>query len=188
MPHLCKAVEDSRIKGKYFVAEVIGDVAEVRLDEYIKSVCSKKGKAVDVKSVRLASTSQATKARDLASNDASLATQLEAVTAADSYTILFYATPPEPLYEPEFLESVHMGMKRDTGSAPVSRQNNETDFNKLPLFEKYQFFTPGIFMGIVVAIILLSILGVGIRGLASLEVSYGAFDKEMGPAAQKKQQ
>lgn len=48
--------------------------------------------------------------------------------------------------------------------------------------------TLGIFMGLVVAIVLLSILGVGIRGLASLEVSYGAFDKEMGPAAQKKQQ
>lgn len=46
----------------------------------------------------------------------------------------------------------------------------------------------GIFMGIIVAIVLLSILGVGIRGLAGLEVSYGAFDKEMGPAAQKKQQ
>lgn len=48
--------------------------------------------------------------------------------------------------------------------------------------------TLGIFMGLVVAIVLLSILGAGIRGLASLEVSYGAFDKEMGPAAQKKQQ
>lgn len=43
-------------------------------------------------------------------------------------------------------------------------------------------------MGIIVAIVLLSILGAGIRGLAGLEVSYGAFDKEMGPAAQKKQQ
>lgn len=43
-------------------------------------------------------------------------------------------------------------------------------------------------MGIIVALVLLSILGAGIRGLASLEVSYGAFDKEMGPAAQKKQQ
>lgn len=46
----------------------------------------------------------------------------------------------------------------------------------------------GIFMGIIVTIILLSILGAGINGLASLEVSYGAFEKDMGPAAQKKQQ
>lgn len=43
-------------------------------------------------------------------------------------------------------------------------------------------------MGLVVTLVLLSILSVGIRALASLEVSYGAFEKEMGPAAQKKQQ
>lgn len=43
-------------------------------------------------------------------------------------------------------------------------------------------------MGIIVALIILSILGVGLKALSSLEVSYGAFDKEMGPAAQKKQQ
>ena len=42
-------------------------------------------------------------------------------------------------------------------------------------------------MGIIGALILLTILGVGLRALASLEVSYGAFEKEMGPAAQKKQ-
>jgi len=42
-------------------------------------------------------------------------------------------------------------------------------------------------MALIVILIILSILGVGLRALASLEVSYGAFDKEMGPAAQKKQ-
>lgn len=41
-------------------------------------------------------------------------------------------------------------------------------------------------MGIIVALVLFSILGVGIKALASLEVSYGAFEKENGPAAQKK--
>lgn len=43
-------------------------------------------------------------------------------------------------------------------------------------------------MTLIVLAILLSILGVGLKSLSSLEVSYGAFDKEMGPAAQKKQQ
>jgi hypothetical protein len=42
-------------------------------------------------------------------------------------------------------------------------------------------------MTFVVLLIILSILGVGLKALASLEVSYGAFDKDMGPAAQKKQ-
>lgn len=45
----------------------------------------------------------------------------------------------------------------------------------------------GIFMAIITAIVLFSILLVGLRALASLEVSYGAFDKDMSPAAQKKQ-
>jgi hypothetical protein len=42
-------------------------------------------------------------------------------------------------------------------------------------------------MGLIAAAIMISILTVGLRALSSLEVSYGAFEKEMGPAAQKKQ-
>jgi Na+-transporting methylmalonyl-CoA/oxaloacetate decarboxylase gamma subunit len=41
-------------------------------------------------------------------------------------------------------------------------------------------------MGFLVSLLLLSILGVAMNALSSLEVSYGAFDKEMGPTAQKK--
>lgn len=41
-------------------------------------------------------------------------------------------------------------------------------------------------MGLSVSLVLLAILSVGVSAIASLEVSYGAFDKEMGPAAQKK--
>ena len=43
-------------------------------------------------------------------------------------------------------------------------------------------------MGLMVTLILLAILSVGIRALGGLEVSYAAFEKEMGPAAQKKAQ
>lgn len=49
-------------------------------------------------------------------------------------------------------------------------------------------FILGIFMGLVVAIPLLLLLYVAISGVASLQVSYAAFDKETGPAAQNKQQ
>jgi hypothetical protein len=42
-------------------------------------------------------------------------------------------------------------------------------------------------MGLTVSIPLLLILYVGISAVASLEVSYFAFSKEMGPSAQKKQ-
>lgn len=43
-------------------------------------------------------------------------------------------------------------------------------------------------MGVSVSIVLFLILYVGISAVAGLEVSYFAFSKEMGPAAQKKQQ
>jgi len=42
-------------------------------------------------------------------------------------------------------------------------------------------------MGIFVMIILLYILYVGISAVASLQISYAAFDRDMGPTAQKKQ-
>jgi hypothetical protein len=43
-------------------------------------------------------------------------------------------------------------------------------------------------MGLLVGLILLSILSVGISAVASLKVSYGAFDKESGPPTSKQQQ
>ena len=42
-------------------------------------------------------------------------------------------------------------------------------------------------MGLIVGIIMFMILSVGLSAVSSLQVSYGAFDKEMGPASQKKQ-
>ncbi len=109
-------------------------------------------------------------------------------------------------YEPEFAAPVHMDMRRwaEQSEGTVGSKSNSTA--NLPLFEKYQFFTPGmysprargmvsklltqivgIFMAFIALIVILSILTVGLKALASLEVSYGAFDKEMGPAAQRKQ-
>ena len=41
-------------------------------------------------------------------------------------------------------------------------------------------------MGLITTLLVLSIVGVGIKALSSLEVSYHAFEKDMGPAAHKK--
>jgi hypothetical protein len=46
----------------------------------------------------------------------------------------------------------------------------------------------GIFMGLIALFVLLSILAVGISALGSLEIPYAAFEKDMGPSQQKKQQ
>ncbi|KAH6663670.1 BIG/ATPase V1 complex, subunit S1 [Halenospora varia] len=105
------------------------------------------------------------------------------------YTVIYTTTPHNPVhedvvYEPKFEAIAHMDLKR----VPPSQWNNATNAtDRRPLFEKYQYFTPGLFMGLLVSAILLSILYVGISAVSSLEVSYSAFDKENGPAAQKKQ-
>ena len=85
-----------------------------------------------------------------------------------------------------FQAPVHMELKRDHSQQKRASNQNIT-LPDGPLFERYQYFTPGLFMGFLVSFILLSILYVAINGVASLQVSYAAFDKEMGPSAQKKQ-
>lgn len=84
--------------------------------------------------------------------------------------------------EDPFGEAVRMELKRDTTSARRADKRDDGG-----LFEKYQFFTPGIFMGFSAMVPLVLILGIGLRAIANLEVSYFAFSKEMGPTAQKKQ-
>lgn len=68
------------------------------------------------------------------------------------YTVLYLTTPnPHPtsapheemLYEPAFEEPVHMELKRQLEARiPPKTTTNDTR----PLFEKYQFFTPGTFL------------------------------------------
>lgn len=75
-----------------------------------------------------------------------------------------------------------MELKRDT--AAHSRRDGEEEGG---LFERYQYLSPGLFMGITAVIPLLIILYVGLTAITNLEVSYFAFSKEMGPSAQRKQ-
>lgn len=70
----------------------------------------------------------------------------------DSYTVLFVGTPStkakttaskteKTIYEPEFIEPLHMDLKRDV-SGNAEKPGNATRDTR-GLFEKYQFFTPG---------------------------------------------
>lgn len=61
------------------------------------------------------------------------------------YTVVMFSDPNEfKAYEPEFIEPVHMDLKRheEPATSAGKRETNSTNSN-LPLFEKYQFFTPG---------------------------------------------
>ncbi|KAK0727887.1 BIG/ATPase V1 complex, subunit S1 [Lasiosphaeria miniovina] len=191
MPNLCRAVFSESTQSRFSVREVVGNILSQTLADYITATCvehGKQGKVEQVELPRLPSTREKVdRAYALIDNDHKLGELLD--TLGDDYTVVFFSDPNEfKAYEPEFVAPVHMDIKRQSNQEPVvfRRQSNETD--NRPLFEKYQFFTPGIFMGFLALIVLGSILGVGLKALSSLEVSYGAFDKDMGPAAQKKQQ
>ncbi|KAI9663499.1 MAG: hypothetical protein M1831_002508 [Alyxoria varia] len=85
---------------------------------------------------------------------------------------------------------LHEDFKRDLSSYDElesrAPKKNETADDR-GLFETYNFLSPGLFMGLLATLLLGSILYVAVSAISSLEVSYGAFSKEMGPAAQKKQ-
>ncbi|KAJ4344718.1 uncharacterized protein N0V89_012462 [Didymosphaeria variabile] len=107
----------------------------------------------------------------------------------EDFTVIYTSTPhtkfhsEHPPYEMEtpFGGEVQMELKRDL-SAHKRALNG-----KAGLFEKYQYFTPGLFMGFSAMVPLFLIIVVGVKALLSLEVSYFAFSKEMGPAAQRQQ-
>lgn len=118
---------------------------------------------------------------------------------AAKYTVIYTTTPqrtsqpaasrPEPpTYEMEnpSYDGEQMELKRDITSSPLAE--NPSDGNKEGgLFERYQYFSPGLFMAFAAMAPLVVILGFGLNALANLEVSYFAFSKEMGPTAQRKQ-
>jgi hypothetical protein len=110
------------------------------------------------------------------------------------YTVIYITTPQTESQAKEQLKQEHHTYEMDT-SFPEMQMELKRDLDSHVkransteggLFEKYQYFTPGIFMGFAAIIPLFLILLVGIRALTSLEVSYFAFSKEMGPNAQKK--
>ncbi|KAI0422147.1 ER protein BIG1 [Xylaria grammica] len=178
----------------YSVAEVIGELDVKSITAYIRDTCELPPSAIDVIDLLPVPSSAAEGVNILKKNDDELGMVLEQykTSAEGSYTVVYTAGPrteKPQTYTAEFTDSGagHSELKRQLHDVNAVGRRARSDKN-LPLFEKYQYFTPGIFMGLIALIILMSILYAGISALASLQVSYGAFDKEMGPAAQKKQQ
>ncbi|KAI0446591.1 ER protein BIG1 [Xylaria telfairii] len=183
----------SHAASSYSIAEVAGELDVRSVAAYIRETCELPRSAVDVIELSPVPSSTADGAKTLKKNDDELGVVLEQykASAGNSYTVIYAGGPrteKPQTYTAEFTDSGagHTELKRQLHDARISRRQEKRDTR--PLFEKYQYFTPGIFMGLIALIILMSILYVGISALSSLQVSYGAFDKEMGPAAQKKQQ
>ncbi len=61
----------------------------------------------------------------------------------DDFTVIIFSDPNTfQAYEPEFIDPVHMGLRRHVEQPVVIARKASTKDNR-PLFEKYQFFTPG---------------------------------------------
>ncbi|KAE8379255.1 BIG/ATPase V1 complex, subunit S1 [Aspergillus bertholletiae] len=132
------------------------------------------------------------RAQQLSDNDGLLSDIVERIPSK-KYTILYVTSPREfedtdsGIYHSEtdpYQDPVHMDLKRDF-AAHSSR--SEPASNK-SLFQEYQYFTPGLFMGLMATFIFIMILYVGFSALASLEVPYAAFEKDTSASVQKKQQ
>jgi len=179
VPRLRNALK--KAKSSFSIAEVDGHLDVKQLADYINEVCS--GKAVVVDEVPLTAL-PADSNTVLAENDKNFGMIIDQYDMAGDYTVLYTAgsrTEEVLGYTPEFLDSMRTELKRQVHA---TRKNN-SDFDKLPLFEKYQFFSPAIFMGLFAVLILVSILYIGVSAVGSLKVPYGAFEKEMGPSAQQ---
>ncbi|RPB24857.1 BIG1-domain-containing protein [Terfezia boudieri ATCC MYA-4762] len=134
------------------------------------------------------------RAKELADTDAFLFSLLESFPST-RYTLIYTSTPriTVPNHPSSKLQAPQTQDELRRRFVILDKKLKHGDVNTtIPvtgsLFKKYAFFTPGIWMGYLAAFFLISIVYVGLNALTSLKVSYGAFEKEMGPAAQKKQQ
>ncbi|KAI9772286.1 MAG: hypothetical protein M1840_001035 [Geoglossum simile] len=202
-----------KVKSSFQVADVVGELDLDELQRYLQTKCEAGVLSVDASTgffatvddmkprvVRIDFTALPTRkserAGKLSENDAFLSSIID-LFPTQRYTVV-YTTIPVSAEEAHILYAVGQGRKQQILSSSAHMQRRESTLDEdpspnrndtadnLPLFDKYQFFTPGIFMGLLVSFFLISVLSVGIAAVSSLQVPYGAFEKEMGPAAQKK--
>ncbi|KAI9785243.1 MAG: hypothetical protein M1816_000491 [Peltula sp. TS41687] len=124
------------------------------------------------------------RAKQLRENDSILSSLLDLLPST-KYTVIYTTTPSHHSSHSSHGAAAAAELKRRDGATNQSDDNDDGNNNTLPdgpLFTRYQFLTPGLFMGLLVAFFLLAIMAVGLNALASLKVSYGAFEREMGPA------
>ncbi|KAI8935994.1 hypothetical protein NX059_007497 [Plenodomus lindquistii] len=187
------------VKTAVVTPEVVGLVDVAAIKKHLHTHCASKHADNDAwvhghVSQELATSSDPAQRREkLLNDDTILADYIFDTANEHDFTVIYVTTPQTEsqakvqlehyTYESSFSDSVQMELKRDLSAH--DKQSNTTEGG---LFEHYQFFTPGIFMGFAAIIPLFLILLVGVRALTSLEVSYFAFSKEMGPNAQKRQQ
>ncbi|KXL51402.1 hypothetical protein M433DRAFT_170531 [Acidomyces richmondensis BFW] len=214
LPKLKKRSECSKIWSAE-IPQVLGTVDINRMAHEIKSTCDTQdvqesyGNSVTPLNVQSAVVRIYLPGINMVAEDDYLDTIIVNATKKTEPYVLFYTSSqqlniqeqieqdhPYEMDEP-YPSALHTDLKRDlehhkksAHTNIVRRQSSSKTVDNaqlnLPLFETYQFFTPGIFMGLIVSLLLFVILYVGVSAIAGLDVSYMAFSKEMGPQAQNK--
>lgn len=66
-------------------------------------------------------------------------------TNGQDYTVVYFASPHEPPtnYESDFVDTMPMELRRRMDGGVLDRADGTKGNASLPLFAKYQFFTPG---------------------------------------------
>ncbi|KAI5295119.1 hypothetical protein KEM52_002313 [Ascosphaera acerosa] len=143
-------------------------------------------------------------------NDAIIASLIDLVPSTD-YTLLYTTTPVDSsiafpldseahgsklgqlgsdlLHEAERL--LHLQTKRDIGGKETGEETDgdeSAEFIPGGVFERYQFLSPGIFMGLFAGFFFITIIYVAISAITSLEISYGSFARDTSSQAAKKAQ
>ncbi|CAG7938261.1 unnamed protein product [Penicillium olsonii] len=201
--------KDSSIRSKMSVNEVAGLVEPKEVKKLLETKCKAQTttidgstgsypsvfeegpRIIDIEFPMLSLNSH--RAQQLSEFDGFLSDVVERIPSS-KYTILYITSPREfpesdsVIYETSegsYQDSLHMEMKRDySASGSSSTSSNKST----SLFEEYQYFTPGIFMGLMATFLFLVILYIGISALSSLQIPYAAFEKDESATVLKKQQ
>lgn len=107
----------------------------------------------------------------MSDNDAFLHSLLKSLPSQD-FNLLYLSTPPPA--SPASFRRAHISLNDDSASAMKSNRNATGG-----LFSRYQYFTPGIFMGYMALLILVPVLVVSLKAINSVQVSYKAFEPPM---------
>lgn len=157
-----------RVRSTVSVPDVYGKIEISQWEQTLKEQCGAEVLHVDastgsvpsyqsmpkVITVSFAAPSKNNREHDLSENDAFFASLMRPLLSSN-YTVLYTTTPTgateeatEYNMDSDVQESLHMGLKRDLGSEFQRRATNQTIIDG-PLFDKYQFFTPGKWLSVI---------------------------------------
>ncbi|KAJ5902302.1 BIG/ATPase V1 complex subunit S1 [Penicillium taxi] len=203
--------KDKSIRSKMSVTEVSGLVDDRQIKRLLEDKCKAQTTSINGASGSYPSSFESgpriidvqfpmlslgsDRADQLSDNDGILSDIIERIPSSSKYTLLYITSPREfpetdsVVYDTteEYGDSIRMELKRDYSAHTSSSSSNSTG-RTVSLFDEYQYFTPGIFMGLLASSLFIVILYIGISALSSLQVPYAAFEKDTSAAIQKKAQ